>query len=428
MYMNYNHLSDSKCFDARSLEQTSGGDIYHRTDENDFPPEEESSYKSTRHKGATQMESEKGKKTVSFGSEIWSDGTVKCRRELTAHAKGNHRSQKYSCQNVVNDESKAVPNSIVLEECACSMESRDADTPSRSSASATSCAENDNNISREASEPLSLKKAYPSHSTTIHGNTAKNNTSITPCEMGSESDQEVLREARELISGAKMALRRLEERQRDQVDDSVCKEYTMEERRQDEETSMEIDAGQVELSVQNEARDNATTATGEDNNSTISLNKLFTRIANVNEIVQGFVTLSTTTENENDVATEDECPSPPMIRRVHFDARLKLGCAEQTCSTFSTRTELPEDTRSIVGLSSASSEEKRERKTALITPTNQPFGSGLVTKSTLPRDTSTGSVSVSERVALWTRAHASEKLDDLVEKPKAFFWKSHPKR
>jgi hypothetical protein len=343
---------------------------------------------------------EKVKKTVSFGSEIWSDGTVRSRVGWMMSSHVKVRSDK-------GRRFKGIPDEVM-----CSEETREVEA------------------------------------TPDFGNDSSR-ASPTPSESGSENDQEILREARELILSAKLLLLSLEQ----------TNKYRTEEVRVDEDVSVQSDSMQVEQSHQDETRDEQMTTEADEkitealddnleyngqneSDSMVEVN-LDTQVmleSNVDQIKQRIVFETTPLpEKDGGFTIEGECPSPPAIRRVFLKDGLKATIPQQY-PTMTTTKVLSDETRSLVGLSVIASDQIVQRGSGLKAQRKQSSStSDGDTISSLSADpvpktprlsSSAGSVSVAERVRRWSQTQASVSargnMDALVENRKGFFWRSHP--
>ncbi|GAX21925.1 hypothetical protein FisN_40Hh026 [Fistulifera solaris] len=376
----YSHLPEPK-----SPNRQSGRDITEET-------ESVNSHRDT--KSSTFKTDEKVKKTVSFGSEIWSDGTVKSRGGWMKSSHKKVRSDK-------SRKTRGIPDEVM-----CSEESRDVEaTPDFGS--------DDDNSSR---------------------------ASPTPSETVSDIDQETLREARKLILSAKLLLLSLEKKD----------EYFTKEILEDEDVS-QSDSMHSEENNPDETRDEETTTEAlndnlehYDQNETdsmieVSLETQMMEQPTVDQSKQRTVVETKTLPEKDDGSTDRElCPSPPAIRRVFLKDGLKA--ISPSYPAMATTTVLTDETRSLAGLSVVAKDQAMQHATNLnTTKKHSSTTSDADTMSSLsadpvpksrPLSSSVGSVSVAERVRRWSQAHASASvrgnMNDFEENQKGFFWRSHP--
>ncbi|GAX10555.1 hypothetical protein FisN_40Lh026 [Fistulifera solaris] len=367
----YSHLPDPK-----SPNPTSGRDITEATESVNSNRDANSS---------TFKKDEKVKKTVSFGSEIWSDGMVRSRGRWMTTSHESVRSDK-------SRRSKGIPNEVM-----CSDECRDV------------------------------------VATPDFGKDESSRASPTPSETGSDIDQETLREARKFILSAKLLLLSLEKKdgyhaedtREDeniivQSDDSMQSEESNPDRTRDEDTITELLDENLEYNDQNETGSLVE----------VGLDTQMMEELNVDQNEQRIIVETThLSVKEGGFTDRDYCPSPPAIRRVF----LKDGLM-----TMDATKGLTDETRSHVGLSVVASNQTMHCTSNVNTTKKQSSStSNADTMSSLsadpvpklpPLSCTVGSVSVAERVRRWSQAHANARgnMDNLAIKQKGFFWRSHP--
>lgn len=434
MCFNYNHLSESEYMYARSLDQTSGGTVYHRNNDHEFSIEE-SSFDTTictsldslsQHGNRIPLREErtqKRKKTVTFGSiQVFVHVSAeRSRQESDAHAQNHDPLEEYSSETIIREEEylpNTTTNVIVPHDIESLNENDEEASPSMTSATMTRVLVEDNRhykqhestqlalsnyrvlpassqIGMEADEEV-LREAFEQIcqvkqclrtmvvttgedpkkdnnvvSSTIDKSppTASHDVSPPLSEIGYEADVEALREALELISGAKLMLRQFEKEECKASNSNV----RVETREDDDDEALKISRNAVStemksnffgLCEQNEPRDSITSEDSKtssnplppvmietrqveeaafgisrnpiqtgahaqspvERNDRISLHKLYARISNVNEIVRNFVvTQSPWKAHEGAIEANNGYSSAPQIQHESFAVKDDVG-------------------------------------------------------------------------------------------------------